>query len=71
MKYKNVLCVYPYKKELKTIGFFPPLGLEYIANAIENMVDSLKIIDLRYEREPFSSFSLILSLLINNKKKSI
>jgi len=56
MKYKNVLCVYPYKKELKSIGFFPPLGLEYIANAIENMVDSIKIIDLRYERESFSSF---------------
>jgi len=56
MKYKNVLCVYPYKKELKSIGFFPPLGLEYIASAIENMVDSIKIIDLRYEKEPFSSF---------------
>jgi len=56
MKYKNVLCVYPYEKELKTIGFFPPLGLEYIASAIENMVESIKIIDLRYERESFSSF---------------
>ncbi len=56
MKYKNVLCLYPYKRELKSYGFFPPIGLEYVASAIEDMVESVKIIDLRYERDPLSSF---------------
>ena len=56
MRYKNVLCIYPYKQELKTVGFLPPIGLEYIGSAIENLVESIKVIDLRYEKEPVSSF---------------
>ncbi len=55
MKYKNVLCLYPYKRELKIVGFLPPIGLEYIASAIEDMVDTIKVIDLRYEEKPLSS----------------
>jgi anaerobic magnesium-protoporphyrin IX monomethyl ester cyclase len=56
MRYKNALCIYPYKKELKTVGFLPPIGLEYIARAIENLVETIKVIDLRYEKEPIGSF---------------
>jgi radical SAM superfamily enzyme YgiQ (UPF0313 family) len=56
MKYKNVICIYPYKKELKSYGFFPPIGLEYVASAIETVVESVKVIDLRYEDRPLSSF---------------
>lgn len=56
MKFKNALCLYPYKQELKTVGFLPPIGLEYIASAIENMVDKVAVIDLRYEKEQLSSF---------------
>jgi len=56
MRYKNVLCVYPYKEELKAVGFLPPIGLEYIASAVENIVESLKVIDLRHEKEPLSAF---------------
>ena len=56
MKYKNALCIYPYKTELKTVGFLPPIGLEYVASAIEDLVESLKIIDLRFEKEPLISF---------------
>ena len=56
MRYKNVVCVYPYREELKTIGFLPPIGLEYIASAIEDLVDSVTILDLRYEKKPLSSF---------------
>jgi radical SAM superfamily enzyme YgiQ (UPF0313 family) len=56
MKYKNVLCIYPYKQELKTVGFLPPIGLEYIASAIEDIVETLKVIDLRFEKEPLLSF---------------
>lgn len=56
MKYRSVVCVYPYKKELKAAGFLPPIGLEYIASAIEDLVDSLVVVDLRHEKEPLSSF---------------
>ncbi len=56
MKYKNAICIYPYKQELKTYGFFPPIGLEYAASAIEDIVESVKIIDMRYEKKPLSSF---------------
>lgn len=56
MRYNNVLCVYPYKRELKTVGFLPPIGLEYVASAIEDIVNSIEIVDLRYEGKPLSSF---------------
>ena len=55
LKFKNALCIYPYKQELKTVGFFPPIGLEYIASAIEDLLESIKIIDLRYEQKPLLS----------------
>jgi radical SAM superfamily enzyme YgiQ (UPF0313 family) len=55
MKYKNVLCLYPYKQELKTVGFLPPIGLEYIASAIEDIVETIKVIDLRFEKQPVLS----------------
>ncbi|MFC1830216.1 B12-binding domain-containing radical SAM protein, partial [Thermodesulfobacteriota bacterium] len=56
MKFKNVLCIYPYRQELKSVGFLPPIGLEYIASAIKDLVDTVKIIDLRYETQPLSTF---------------
>src|SRR5512136_343913 len=56
MRYKNAICLYPYKQELKSYAFFPPIGLEYVASAIENILESVKIIDLRYEKKPLSAF---------------
>ena len=56
MKYKNALCIYPYQRELKTVGFLPPIGLEYIASAIEDIVETVKVIDLRHEKDPLSLF---------------
>lgn len=56
MKFKNALCIYPYRQELKSVGFLPPIGLEYVASAIEDLVDTLKIVDLRYEKQPLSAF---------------
>ena len=56
MKYKNALCIYPYKQELKTVGFLPPIGLEYIASAMEDIVETIKVIDLRFEKRPLLSF---------------
>jgi anaerobic magnesium-protoporphyrin IX monomethyl ester cyclase len=55
MKFKNAICIYPYKQELKTVGFLPPIGLEYVASAIEDLVESVKIIDFRYEKMPLIS----------------
>ncbi|MBW2192440.1 MAG: B12-binding domain-containing radical SAM protein [Deltaproteobacteria bacterium] len=56
MKFKNALCIYPYRHELRSVGFLPPIGLEYIASAIKDLVDTIKIIDLRYEKQPLSTF---------------
>jgi anaerobic magnesium-protoporphyrin IX monomethyl ester cyclase len=56
MRYKNVICIYPYREELKTVGFLPPIGLEYVASTIEDLVESIIILDLRYEKKPVSSF---------------
>jgi anaerobic magnesium-protoporphyrin IX monomethyl ester cyclase len=55
LKFKNAICIYPYKQELKTVGFFPPIGLEYVASAIADLIESIKIIDLRYEQKPLLS----------------
>ena len=52
MKYKNALCLNPYFKESSAgMGFFPPIGLEYIATALKDHVGNLTLIDLRQERE--------------------
>ena len=51
MSYRNVLCVYPYFQEVPIYEFFPPLGLEYIAAAVEDLVDNVSVIDLRYEED--------------------
>lgn len=51
MKYKNVLCIYPYKVELggQGWGFCPPLGLEFIAASVKEIVSKITIIDMRFE----------------------
>ncbi len=35
---------------------FPPLGLEYIATSVKDLVEKITIIDMRYEVEPISNF---------------
>ena len=50
MSYRKVICIYPYYREVPIYEFFPPLGLEYIAAAIENQVEEVSVIDLRYEQ---------------------
>ena len=51
MKYKNVLCIYPYRIKLgrQGWGFCPPLGLEHIAASIRGMVNKITIVDMRFE----------------------
>jgi radical SAM superfamily enzyme YgiQ (UPF0313 family) len=41
---------------MRAFGFFPPLGLEYVASAIEDIVETVKIIDLRFENRPVTAF---------------
>ena len=47
--FRHVLCVYPYRRELSSAGFFPPLGLECIAAVIEPYASRIDIVDLRKE----------------------
>ena len=48
--YQHVLCVYPYRRELGGVSFFPPLGLEFIATVIQPHTQAIDLFDLR--REP-------------------
>lgn len=56
--WKKALFIYPYEKisKLSYNDFFPPLGLEYIATAVKDLLGELTIIDMRYEKEPLSKF---------------
>src|SRR3990172_11763267 len=56
LHFKNVLCIYPYRKELSSMGFMPPLGLEYIATVIKKFSDKVNIVDFRYEKKDLDSF---------------
>ena len=51
MKYKNALCIYPQRKEISTVGIFPPLGLEHIAAVVKNFSERITIIDMRFEKD--------------------
>jgi radical SAM superfamily enzyme YgiQ (UPF0313 family) len=48
--------VYPYRRELNHAGFFPPLGLEFIAAVVRRHAQSLDLIDLRKERRRTRDF---------------
>ena len=54
--FQRVLCVYPYRKDLKKFRFIPPLGLEFIGKVIGPYAQALDIIDLRYESKSTSDF---------------
>ena len=55
-KPSHVLCLYPYVKEVPIYEFFPPIGLEYVATAVSDMVESIRIVDARYVKDPMSYF---------------
>jgi radical SAM superfamily enzyme YgiQ (UPF0313 family) len=56
LKIKRAVFIYPYYREVPIYGFFPPLGLEYVAAAVEDLVEDLCILDLRWEEDLESSF---------------
>ena len=45
--FQHALCVYPYRRELNEAGFFPPLGLEFIAAVVQRYARSVDLVDLR------------------------
>ena len=49
MVYKNVLCVYPHREGVPEKKYCPPIGLEYIATVLEDLVERVTIIDMRFE----------------------
>jgi magnesium-protoporphyrin IX monomethyl ester (oxidative) cyclase len=51
MHFKNVVAIYPYYYEVPVYEFFPPLGLEYVVAAVEDLVEDVCVVDLRYEED--------------------
>jgi anaerobic magnesium-protoporphyrin IX monomethyl ester cyclase len=49
MAYKNALCVYPHQEGAPEKKYCPPLGLEYIATALEDVVKRVTLVDMRFE----------------------
>ena len=47
--YRHILCVYPYRKDLKRTRCFPPIGLEYIAATLAPHCREIEVVDLRHE----------------------
>ncbi len=45
--FKHALCLYPYLRALKGVGFLPPLGLECIVGVLEPYAEKVQIVDLR------------------------
>ena len=54
--FQHALCVYPYRRELNEAGFFPPLGLEFIAAVVQRYARSLDLVDLRMVPDRTQSF---------------
>ena len=54
--YRHTLCIYPYRKDLRRTRCFPPLGLEYIAAAVQPHSKRVDVVDLRYENRPAAAF---------------
>lgn len=48
-RFKHALCIYPYRRELKHSGFWPPLGIEFIASVLHPHARAIDVIDLRKE----------------------
>ncbi|MCE5276853.1 MAG: radical SAM protein [Planctomycetaceae bacterium] len=48
--FRHAVCVYPYRRELNEAGFWPPLGLEFIAAVVQRHARTLDVVDLRMEK---------------------
>ena len=52
IKYKHALFLNPYieRSATNTMLLFPPTGLEYVATSAKGFVDTITLLDLRYEK---------------------
>jgi anaerobic magnesium-protoporphyrin IX monomethyl ester cyclase len=51
IKYQHVLALNPYFGDsTPAMGFFPPTGLEYIVASMKDLVGTVTLLDLRYEK---------------------
>jgi radical SAM superfamily enzyme YgiQ (UPF0313 family) len=53
IKYKHALFLNPYieRNATNTMMLFPPTGLEYVATSAKGFVDTITLLDLRYEKD--------------------
>ena len=49
MPYTSALCVYPHADGLPEKKYCPPIGLEYIATALQERVATVTLVDMRFE----------------------
>ncbi len=54
--FQHVLCVYPYRRDLKRTKCFPPIGLEHIAAVLTKYCHKIDVVDLRYETTQTNDF---------------
>ncbi|MCU0725867.1 MAG: radical SAM protein [Planctomycetes bacterium] len=47
--YQSVLCIYPYRDDIRRRRYYPPMGLEVIAGALSPYVHRIDLVDLRHE----------------------
>jgi anaerobic magnesium-protoporphyrin IX monomethyl ester cyclase len=58
MNWKKSVFIYPYEKpqRFNYYDLFPPVGMEYVATAVKDLVESVSLIDMRYETESIDAF---------------
>ena len=49
---QSVLCIYPWAEKVSVTNWFPPIGLECIAAAIENVGIHTHTVDMRFDTDP-------------------
>ena len=49
---QSVLCMYPWAEGVSVTNWFPPIGLECIAAAIESIGIHTRTVDMRFETDP-------------------
>ncbi len=50
--FRQVLCVFPYRRTRSSRTSFPPLGLEYVAAALRPYAERIDLVNFRHERTP-------------------
>ncbi len=50
--FQHILCINPYLRTHASLTSFPPLGLEYIAAALEPYTEKIDLVNYRHENEP-------------------